>query len=131
MAKSVDDILAGELGKLGGFLSGWVSRKLPNNIGEVSEEIAAPSGDVIRAASDYFRKNGRVLEQGTDTVTGVVGGGRSNLNPVHVTVQAQETEHSQTRLLVRAVAKEGASKQYAGEKTAPLVAEYIVSAVAV
>jgi len=40
-------------------------------------------------------------------------------------------EENKTEFFVRAVAKEGLSKQYTGEKTAPLVAEYIANAVAV
>jgi hypothetical protein len=41
-----DDILAREIGKLGGFLSGWIARKLPNDEFQATQTITAPPAQV-------------------------------------------------------------------------------------
>ena len=57
-----------------------------------------------------------VVEADSRTVTGVVGSGFFNMNPVCLTVVLEPIDESQTRARVRGVAKEGLIPQHSAAK---------------
>jgi hypothetical protein len=127
-----DDILAREIGKLGGFLSGWIVRRLPNDEGEATQTITAPPVEVMSVLRALLGEQGEPQEtplpNQSFVVRAVVGSGSLNLNPTLVTVQVSPVAHDRSRVVVHGVAKEGLIKQHAGQKATEWVAQQLAAA---
>lgn len=113
-----DEVLAVELGKLGGFGAAWVSKRLP------AEEFAATCNlnqsvdSVVALIEQLLGSPMEVDDKGRRFVSFVVGSGYLDLNPTVVSVMASELETGQCQLEVQSRAKEGIIKQQTARKAA-------------
>ena len=127
-----DDILAQGISELGGFLSGWIARKLPNDEGEATQTITGPPVEVVTVLRALLGERGEPqqtsLPDGSFVVRAVVGSGSLNLNPSLVTVRVSPVAHDRSRVVVHGVAKEGLIKQHAGQKATEWVAQQLAAA---
>jgi hypothetical protein len=136
MPQTPDEILAREVGKLaaraskgeaGGGVVRWVARKLPTDAFSVVMHFDARAVDVLRAAADLLRSEGRIQDPGMPSdapaVAAVIGSGFLGLNPALVTVEVIPEAENRVTVNVSGVAKEGLIKQHAGEKAARRIAE--------
>ena len=125
MTETEEKVLVREIGKLAGFLGGFgarlAARRLPVEESETSVEVAANRDDVRASVSSILQGMGRLTnefasETTSDSISAIVGSGHMNLNPTIVHVRLAESSNSSTRLLVRALAKEGMVKQHSAER---------------
>jgi hypothetical protein len=127
-----DDILAWEISKIGGFLSGWIARELPNDEFQVTQTITARPAEVVPVLCALLGEQGQpqqtLLPDNLFVVRAVVGSGSLNLNPTLVTAQVSPVEHNQSRVVVHGIAKEGLIKQRAGQKAAERMAQQLAAA---
>ena len=134
MARTVDDILADELGKMGGFGSKWVARRLPTTGGEVRLEIAAPAEQVVDVAQRLLSDIGVLLAEervpDLPALQAIVGAGGLGLNPTIVAIQVTPSGAMTSRVVVTGRAKEGLVKQHAGERAAQRIAQLIAAELA-
>jgi hypothetical protein len=124
---SEDELLASELGALGGPGSAWAARRLRVNVHEIEMAHGAPVDEVVVEVTTLIATMGRVVTQtgltnGRAIVRGVTGAGALNLNPTVVTVTISSTDSMSTTVHIRGVAKEGLIKQRAGQKAAERLA---------
>ncbi len=127
MTDKENDILAREIGKIGGFGSREIAKRLPDNTYEVRTEITAPPKLVLETAFDILSQLGNVIDniESTSelpTICAVVGSGFFNLNPTMVTIEIGVTSDTLTQVSIHGTAKEGLIKQRAGEKAAKKIA---------
>jgi hypothetical protein len=118
-----DEILAAELGKLGGRGAGAVGRRLRKDVHEIEMTVAEPPDDVLVRVVSLITSGGVVvaqtgLDDGKAIVRGIVGSGAMNLNPTVITVTISAASAGGTAVHIRGAAKEGLIKQRAGHKAA-------------
>lgn len=121
MTDDEDELLASELGALGGPGSAWVARRLRANIHEIEMSCGTPADAVVVQVATPIASMGRVVAQtgftnGRAIVRGVTGAGALNLNPAVLTVTVTSADSTSTTVHIRGVAKEGLIKQRAGQK---------------
>jgi hypothetical protein len=92
MSQQEADILARELGKLGGFGAKWAAKKLPTVEYEDSLELPGTSQDIAHRVTAVVLPIGRAIpefpaqpEKGRYSL--LVGGGTAGLNPTIAHVQ--------------------------------------------
>ena len=119
MSRQETDILARELGKLGGFGAKWAAKRLATVEYESSLELRGTVQDIARRVAAVVLPIGREIpelpvqpEEGKYSL--LVGGGTAGLNPgiAHVHIDGSGPL---TRVKVRAAAKEGLVKQKTAE----------------
>ena len=119
MSRQDTDILARELGKLGGFGAKWAAKRLATVEYESSLELRGTVQDIARRVAAVVLPIGREIpelpvqpEEGKYSL--LVGGGTAGLNPAiaHVHIDGSGPL---TRVKVRAAAKEGLVKQKTAE----------------
>jgi hypothetical protein len=117
--------LAGALGGRSGGRRGAESaaRRLKVDRGQESLELTNDPGDALPAVRAVLGSHGQILEHdeiptAPPQVWALVGAGAGGLNPAVVRVIVEVREGGGSRLLIRAVAKEGLIKQRAGQKSA-------------
>ncbi len=117
--------LAGGLGGRRGVRRGAASAAalLKVDRGEHALELPLTPGEVLQAARDTCAPAGSILDSEEipaepPQLWALVGAGAGGLNPALVRVIAEPLAGGGSRVLVRAVAKEGLIKQRAGQKTA-------------
>jgi hypothetical protein len=114
MADFTSNILASELGKLGGIGARIAARFLPSVPHEASVNFAA-SPDEVRSAVDSILTEIGTRRPELPSNAVVSGSGRWNLNPTIVSVSVRPSP-SGASVRVHAVAKEGLSKQHSAQK---------------
>jgi hypothetical protein len=107
-------ILARELGKLGGIGAKWVARFLPNVPFATTIDLPVRAAEVHALGLSVLHEIGRT-DPDLPELSVICGSGRLNLNPTIVSL-AIVPVHSGARVSVRAVAKEGLSKQDSARK---------------
>jgi len=113
-------ILARELGRLGGIGARWVARFLPT-VDHNSAFVVNESTTVVgHRVEEFLKEFGRPLpefpcEPEKGRYSAIVGSGHLNLNPTMVYVQVNETA-GMASVSIRAVAKEGKVKQLAAQR---------------
>jgi hypothetical protein len=119
MAQQEAEILARELGKLGGFGAKWAAKKLSTVEYESSLELHGTSQDVAHRVATAVLPIGREIpefpvqpEKGKYSL--LIGGGTGGLNPTIAHLHIDESGQT-TRVKVRAAAKEGIVKQRTAE----------------
>lgn len=123
MTGSEDELLASELGELGGAGSARAARRLRADIHEKEMVCSAPMDEVLVEVDTLTATIGRVVARSGPTdgraiVRVVTGSGALNLNPAVVTVTVSSIDSTSTKVHIRGVAKEGLIKQRAGQKAA-------------
>lgn len=123
-------VLAREVGNLGGLGAKWVARFLPAVEFENQIELNCEPGVAIRLVVELIGALGRAIPEfhsqpESGKLSLLVGGGIGGLNPTIVHVRV-EPWGAKSRLVVRAISKEGLVKQ----RTAEGVAERIKSILA-
>ncbi|MFI8323830.1 hypothetical protein [Streptomyces sp. NPDC085529] len=140
MDQSEDQILAEQLAALGAV--GWgsgrlvrvVAKLMRKNVHEVDLLVPLPFDDALKRVSGVLRRAGRAVEavpvgSGEDeTIRVVAGGGVGGLNPVVVTVRVSKADGGNSKVWLRAAAKEGLIRQRAGKKTAVRLASQLGAA---
>jgi hypothetical protein len=122
-----DEILAAELGKLGGRGAAATGRRLRKDAHEIEMTMAEPPDDVLIRVVSLIASGGQVVAQtgpddGKAIVRGIVGAGAMNLNPAVITVTISAASAGGTTVHIRGAAKEGLIKQRAGQKAAERLA---------
>jgi hypothetical protein len=119
MSQQEADILARELGKLGGFGAKWAAKRLATVEYEGSLELHGTSHDIAHRVAAVVLPIGRAIpefpaqpEQGKYSL--LIGGGTAGLNPTiaHVHIDGSGP---MTKVKVRAAAKEGIVKRQTAE----------------
>ena len=119
MSQQEAEILARELGKLGGFGAKWAAKRLATVEYEGSLELHGTVQDIAHRVVAVVLPIGSAIpefpvqpEQGQYSL--LVGGGTAGLNPAiaHVHIDGSGPH---TRVIVRAAAKEGLVKQKTAE----------------
>jgi hypothetical protein len=119
MSQQEADILARELGKLGGFGAKWAAKKLPIVEYEGSLELHGTSQDIAHRVAAVALSIGRAIPEfpaqpGQGKYSLFIGGGTAGLNPTIAHVHIDESGPIIT-VRVRAAAKEGIVKQQTAE----------------
>ena len=135
MSQNDNDILAHSLSIFGkGSLLWLAATFLPNNVYQLSLDVATHPLRVITLVTDILKNEGALLEgENSDeilapdavTLKAVMGSGFLKMNPAVVTVCIHQTLSHQTHITIQGVAKEGLIKQRAGEKAARFIAQRI------
>lgn len=140
MSQNDNDILAHSLSIYGkGSLQWLAATLLPNNVYQLSIDVATHHLRVIAIVTDILKNEGELLEVenraeilAPDAVKlkAVIGSGFLTMNPAVVTVcinqtLSHQTLSHQTHITIQGVAKEGLIKQRAGEKAARFIAQRI------
>ncbi|MFI2629524.1 hypothetical protein ACH5A2_03895 [Streptomyces collinus] len=138
MDQSEDEILAEELAALGavgggsGRLTRLVAKLMRKNVHEIDLELPLPFDDAVRRVARVLGHAGRAVghmhvEPGMDQemIRVVTRGGALGMNPVVVTALVTRGGMSNSKVRLRAAAKEGLIKQRAGEKTAARIAGWL------
>lgn len=133
--RSEDEILAEELAALGavgggsGRLTRLVAKLLRTNAHEIDLDMPLPFEGAVERVVTVLGRAGRAVEptqvepdMNQETIRVVTGGGVGGLNPVVVTAVVARDGTGNSKVRLRAAAKEGLVKQRAGEKTAALLA---------
>ena len=117
-------ILCRELGKLAGpigrFGASWAAKRLPNVASEVVIEFAIDRQRLMQAVSKVFFGLGKAVPEfpssgSIATIATIVGSGHMNMNPTLAHAQVV-TQSAGSKLVLRAVAKEGAISQDSAKK---------------
>jgi len=128
MNKSEDEILARELGKVGGIAgssgkagASFAARFLPTEIFTSSLRIEADAGHVLQTAFRILSDMGRITDEladlsGPPSISAVVGSGFLKMNPAVVRVQVATISQKVSDVSITAAAKEGLIKQHTAEK---------------
>jgi hypothetical protein len=124
---SEDELLASELGALGGAGSGWAARRLGVDVHDLEMIRSTPMDETLIEVHTLIATMGKVVAQSGPTdgraiVRVVMGSGALNLNPAVVTVTLSSIDGAGTKVHIRGVAKEGLIKQRAGRKAAERLA---------
>lgn len=123
MAEIESKILCEELGKLGGFLTRFVARFMPDVAHEITCEVGASEEDARLAVAGIFNEIGSEVPE-LPGIAVVVGSGEMNLNPTIVTAAVSPTS-SGARVHLRGVAKEGLIKQDSAKKAVERIVSLI------
>lgn len=118
-----DEILARELGRLGGIGARLVARLLATNVGEREVTLLAGAEQVRAAVRQVFASH--IEDERDDSIRVRVGAGKMNLNPALITFRLTAGPGSGTTVRVRGAAKEGWLKQRAGEQAADRAVEWL------
>ena len=119
-----DEILARELGRLGGIGAKLVARLLATNVGERQVTILARQDQVHAAIRQTFGAS--IEDEPSEGMIRVhVGAGKMNLNPALITFALASGLENHTTVRVRGAAKEGWVKQRAGEQAADRATEWL------
>jgi hypothetical protein len=120
MADLESQILAKELGKLGGIGARFAARFLSSVSHDNSFAMTESTNVVKQRVDEFFEEFGKPIpefpsnpEEGK--YSAIVGSGHLNLNPTIVHVQLNETDGA-TTLSVHAIAKEGKIPQRSAER---------------
>jgi len=116
-------ILARELGKFGGIGVKWVARFLPSVPFETALDLPASPADVHAAGLSVLREIGRA-DPDLPELSAICGSGRWNLNPTIVSLTVVPRDGG-AHVSVRAIAKEGLSKQDSARKAVERVRELL------
>ncbi|KUN69787.1 hypothetical protein AQJ46_18655 [Streptomyces canus] len=130
-----DEILADELAALGavgggsGRLTRLVAKLMKKNVHEIDLDMPLPFEGAVERVVEVLGRAGRAVgptrvepDTNQETIRVVTGGGAGGLNPVVVTAVVTRGGTGNSKVRLRAAAKEGLVKQRAGEKTAALLA---------
>ncbi|MGW7352026.1 hypothetical protein [Streptomyces sp. NPDC054784] len=133
MTGGEDELLASELGALGGPASAWVARRLGDDVHEREVVCRTSMADTLVEIRALVATVGQVVEEsgapgGRATVRLVMGSGALNLNPAVVTMTVSSLGDAGTRVHLRGVAKEGLIKQRAGRKAVERLAALLTRA---
>ncbi|MDI5908124.1 MULTISPECIES: hypothetical protein [Streptomyces] len=135
MDRGEDEILADELAALGavgggsGRLTRLVAKLMKKNVHEIDLDMPLPFEGAVERVVEVLGRAGRAVgptrvepDTNQETIRVVTGGGAGGLNPVVVTAVVTRGGTGNSKVRLRAAAKEGLVKQRAGEKTAALLA---------
>ncbi|MEV7735102.1 hypothetical protein AB0O75_24025 [Streptomyces sp. NPDC088921] len=141
MDRSEDEILADELAALGAVgggssrLTRLVAKLLRTNAHEIDLDMPLPFEGAVERVVTVLGRAGRAAgstraepDLNQETIRVVTGGGAGGLNPVVVTAVVTRGGTGNSKVRLRAAAKEGLVKQRAGEKTAVLLAASLAEA---
>jgi hypothetical protein len=115
MADEESNVLAGELGKLGGLGAKWMAKLLRTSYHESALEMQGSAADVARRLKDLVLALGQEIPQlPSDPDAGkyafLTRGGMAGLNPAIVYLRV-EASGPRAKIVIRAAAKEGVVKQ--------------------
>lgn len=124
MTTEIEEILVQAIAKFGG--AGFVSRRLPSNIGEEAFEVSGEPGELEPVVARLLAAAGKILVLKGPGVemsqSALVGSGFLRLNPAVVTVWLTPVASGRTKVRVHGVAKEGLIKQRGGQQVAQEIA---------
>jgi hypothetical protein len=115
---SESEILASEVGKLGGIGARWVARLLPTNSADAELTVALSPDRVRQIILGILGTSvsPATASSPSDPVRAVVGSGHLSLNPALLSITITSHGSTDTRIAVRGAAKEGLVKQRGGEE---------------
>jgi|GEM_PF-1064325 len=126
--RSDEQILVAEFVRLGGVASSLAAAKLPNNVGNITLRLIAPTEIVANGVRQLLLETGVLLrngsEQSNNEIKGLIGCGVRHMNPSFVTVSLK-SNNTELEATVTAFAKEGLVKQRSGEEAATFIAEHL------
>ncbi|HLH52914.1 MAG TPA: hypothetical protein VKY92_04790 [Verrucomicrobiae bacterium] len=140
MSNSEEEILAREIGKVGGKAGPGASlgariaaRLLPTKTFSASLVIEREAGTVFEKAMGILQAMGEVAEQctsgpGPRHVSAIAGSGFAGMNPAFVQVRVAPVSEHASEVTINAAAKEGLIPQRTAEKAAERFKEELLKA---
>jgi len=131
MAGLKDQILARELGKLGGFGAKLVARILTTEDFETTFNVSAAASVVYHPVCEVLSRLGHFTDElGNEAtvnhISVIVGSGILNLNPTVVSIGITPAGENETCISIHAWAKEGLIKQHSAEKAVTRIKNLLI-----